>query len=232
MSVSPPYEARTTDLAKVVYPDSDGQPMADNTKQWEWIVLLKTNLDQIRDDFVAGDLLWYPVEGQPKIRIAPDVLVAPGRPKGHRGSYKQWEEGDTPPTVVFEVLSPSNTMAEMARKAAFYLRYGADEFAVVDPETEDGWVLVRAQDGNFGDPIALDGWQSPTLGIRFTRDEERLNVLRPDGQPFVAFGELSDRAEREAARAEREAARAEREAARAERLAAKLAALGVNLDEV
>jgi hypothetical protein len=40
--------------------------------------------------FVAMDLLWYPVEGNPRIRVAPDVLVALGRPKGHRGSYKQW----------------------------------------------------------------------------------------------------------------------------------------------
>ena len=30
----------TTDL----YPDSDGQPMADNTKQYRWIVRLVSNL--------------------------------------------------------------------------------------------------------------------------------------------------------------------------------------------
>lgn len=30
---------------KIIYPDSDGQPMADNTKQFRWIVLLKENLD-------------------------------------------------------------------------------------------------------------------------------------------------------------------------------------------
>jgi hypothetical protein len=44
------------------------------------------------DVFVAGDLLWYPVEGDNKTGIAPDALVAFGRPQGHRGSYKQWEE--------------------------------------------------------------------------------------------------------------------------------------------
>ncbi|MFM5899607.1 MAG: Uma2 family endonuclease, partial [Dolichospermum sp.] len=80
----------------IIYPDSDGQPMADNTKQFRWIVLIKENLESLfaNDEtvFVAGDLLWYPVEGRPDIRVAPDVLVAFGRPKGDRGSYRQWQE--------------------------------------------------------------------------------------------------------------------------------------------
>ena len=29
----------------VNYPDSDGQPMADNTKQFRWIVVIKENLE-------------------------------------------------------------------------------------------------------------------------------------------------------------------------------------------
>jgi hypothetical protein len=65
--------------ATIVYPESDGQPMADNTKQFEWIVFLKKNLDVLFADdpnvFVAGDLLWYPVQGMPQRRIAPDVMV-------------------------------------------------------------------------------------------------------------------------------------------------------------
>ena len=80
----------------IEYPDSDGLPMADNTLQYEWIVTIKGGLDAIFVDdpnvFVAGDLLWYPVKGDTKIRRAPDAMVAFGRPKGYRGSYKQWEE--------------------------------------------------------------------------------------------------------------------------------------------
>ncbi len=86
--------------------------MSDNTLQFEWIVTIKEGLEAVfRNDpqvFVAGDLLWYPVQGNPKIRTAPDVLVAFGRPKGYRGSYRQWEEGGIAPHVVFEVLSPGN----------------------------------------------------------------------------------------------------------------------------
>ena len=77
--------------AKVYYADSDGKPMADNTKQFRWIVTIKENIDLLfaadPNVFVAGDLLWYPVEGDNTIRNAPDAMVVFGRPKGDRGSY-------------------------------------------------------------------------------------------------------------------------------------------------
>ncbi|MCA9181827.1 MAG: hypothetical protein KDA51_10255, partial [Planctomycetales bacterium] len=64
---------------EIEYPSSDGQPMAENTLQFEWIVALKGSLDRVfRNDtnvFVAGDLLRYPVQGNNKLRTAPDVMV-------------------------------------------------------------------------------------------------------------------------------------------------------------
>lgn len=98
----------------IVYPESDGLPMSDNTRQFRWIVTLAGNLAALfreHDDiFVSGNQFWYTVEGEPEIRAAPDVYVVFGRPKGDRPSYKQWEEGNVPTTVVFEVLSPGNTV--------------------------------------------------------------------------------------------------------------------------
>ncbi|MEM6930937.1 MAG: Uma2 family endonuclease, partial [Myxococcota bacterium] len=171
----------------IVYPDSDGEPMADNTLQFQWIVVLKENLDAVRPDFVAGDLLWYPVEGEPTIRRAPDVLVALGRPKGHRGSYRQWVEGQ-PPDVVMEVLSPKNTAMEMLRKLAFYRRHGAKEFYVVDPDEAQLEVWMDEGEGLVplepGDQIT-----SPRLGITFVRNGD-LSVYHADGTPFLTFGEL------------------------------------------
>lgn len=66
--------------------------------------------------FLAADLLWYPVEGNNNVCTASDVMVVFGRPKGYRGSYKQWLENNIPPQVVFEILWPSNTIKEMAKK--------------------------------------------------------------------------------------------------------------------
>jgi hypothetical protein len=71
---------------EIIYPETDGEPMAQNTKQAEVMMTLKENLDAIfadRDDvFVAIDHFWYPVQGHPEIRQAPDVMVVLGRPKG------------------------------------------------------------------------------------------------------------------------------------------------------
>ena len=122
---------RATSDAGIVYPDSDGKPMSDNTLQFRWIVTVQGNLDLLfaarPDVFVAGDNLIYPVRGSNTIRQAPDVYVAFGRPKGDRGSYKVWDEGDTFPQVVFEVLSPGNRAGELRRKLAFYSTYGAGD---------------------------------------------------------------------------------------------------------
>ncbi len=61
---------QSLDAPTIVYPDSDGQPMADNTLQFQWIVVIKENLEVLFADdpnvFVAGDLLWYPLEATTK----------------------------------------------------------------------------------------------------------------------------------------------------------------------
>jgi Uma2 family endonuclease len=223
--------------APVDYPESDGRPMADNTLQFRWIAMLKGNLDALLPDFVAGDLLWYPVEGDNRIRVAPDVLVAQGRPKGERGSYQQWEEAGIAPQVVFEVLSPSNSIREMREKRAFYDRFGVDEYYVVDPEVEILELYLRQ--GRHLLEVAFEGsFVSPRLGVRFTRQDERLSVALPDGKPFLTFEELKLRAdaleaERDAAAAERDAAitRADAAEARAALLAERLRALGIDPDQ-
>src|SRR5262245_3685573 len=134
-----------TDL--IIYPESDGKPTSDNTKQLRWIVVLFGNLAALfrsrADVFVAGDLLWYPVEGRSDLSIAPDVLVVFGRPKGDRGSYQQWNEGGLPLTVVFEILSPSNTIAEMDDKQAFYEEHGVEEYYIYDPDRNRLMIFVR-----------------------------------------------------------------------------------------
>src|SRR4051812_25054451 len=110
----PPTVAATR--GAIVYPESDGKPLAENTLL-RWIMTLVGNLKVLYrervDVFVSGDQLWYPVEGSPEICFAPDVYVVFGRPKGERSSYRQWEEDNIPLTVVFEVLSPGNTIQEM-----------------------------------------------------------------------------------------------------------------------
>jgi len=210
---------------EIIYPDSDGEPMAENTEQFKWIVLIKENLEiwfaGAADVFVAGDLLWYPVEGNNKLRQAPDTMVVFGRPKGKRGSYKQWEEENIPPQVVFEVLSPGNRSKKMFEKLLFYQRYGVQEYYIYDPEENELTGLVRY--GDWLEPIEeMNGWVSPLLEIRFELTENNLEIYRPDGRRFLTSVELEQRAEEATARAEEATARLEQERQRAEEATARL----------
>ncbi|HZY84208.1 MAG TPA: Uma2 family endonuclease [Gemmataceae bacterium] len=177
----------------IVYPESDGKPLADNTKQARWIVTLYDNLlallAEVADVFVAADILWYPVEGEPETRVAPDVLVAFGRPRGDRGSYKQWEEGGIAPQVVFEALSPGNDPLEMADKLDFYDRHGVEEYYLYDPDRNRLAVYLR-RGGVLRRMYPADGYVSPRLGARFQLTEPEMTVYRPDGRPFLMFDQL------------------------------------------
>jgi Uma2 family endonuclease len=220
---------------EVIYPDSDGKPMADNTKQFRWIVVIQQNLEWLFADapdvFVAGDLLWYPVEGSNTICTAPDVMVTFGRTKGDRGSYKQWEENHIAPQVVFEILSPSNRLTEMNKKQVFYNRYGVEEYYLYDPDDNDlsGW--LRGSEGlDVIDP--MDNWVSPRLQIRFDRSGEELQLYRPDGEPFLSYVEIAQRAEQERLRAEQAEQQLEKERLRSQALAEQLKAMGVDPDQI
>ena len=210
---------------EVIYPESDGQPMADNTKQFRWIVVIKQNLDWLYADdpnvFVAGDLLWYPVEGRNTIVNAPDVMVVFGRPKSDRGSYKQWEEDGIAPQVVFEIRSPSNSQIEMDKKLLFYDRYGVEEYYIYNPDknTLSGW--LRAEDGL--DAIEqMNGWVSPRLAIRFDLSGEELEIYRPDGSKFYSYVEICQLLEQEKQQVEQERQRAEQAEQRVEEMEALL----------
>jgi len=206
---------------EIIYPSSDGQPMADSTIQYQWITKIQGGCDALfKDDpnvFVAGDLLWYPVEGKNTICQAPDVMVVFGRPKGDRRSYLQWQENNIPPQVVFEIRSYSDSDTKMNKKLAFYNRYGIEEYYLYDPDDKElnAWQRIE---GLLEVIELVSSWVSPRLGVRFELTEEGLELYRPDGQRFLSYLELEEQREFEAQRAER--------------LAAKLRELNIDPDSI
>jgi len=225
---------------QLAFPDSDGKPMAENTRQYEAIVTLKGNIEAFApaDAFVAGDHLIYTDPLDPASCQAPDVYVAFGRPRGHRGSYKIWDEEGVFPQVIFEVLGPSITPAEMERKREFYFGHGAEEYYEFDPEAGTWLGFVVSPESGLPVRVAdMEGYVSPRLGMRFTYRPLELVVYRPDGSPFLSFQEMNDRAEEATERADAEqrradAARAQADAAlqEAARLRALLRAAGLDPD--
>ena len=212
----------------LLYPDSDGKPMAENTEQYRWIVLIKENLEILfanNDNvLIVGDLLWYPVRSQLITPTAPDVMVVFGRPKGKRRSFRQWQEDNISPQVVFEILSPSNDAKEMDRKLEFYDTYGVEEYYLYDPESFqlDGWLR---QNNHLNKLWQMDNWVSPRLEIRFETGQGELVIYRLDGQRFLNSLELNQRAERAEFLLEQERQRAEQ-------LAAYLRNLGIDPDNL
>ncbi len=170
--------------------------MSDNTRQYRWIVTTKENLEiLLMEDlsvFVAGNLMWYPVEGNTTICQAPDVMVILGRPKGDRGSYQQWKEGGIAPQIAFEILSPGNTKREMAEKRDFYEKYGVEEYYIYDPDRLrlTGWIRSGEQLIAIAN---MEGWVSPLLGIRFSQSNRDLEIYTPDGQRFLSSIEMKQR---------------------------------------
>jgi Uma2 family endonuclease len=235
--------------SEVIYPDSDGLPMSDNTKQFRWIVVIQQNIEWLFANdpnvFVAGDLLWYPVEGNNLICQAPDIMVAIGRPKSDRGSYMQWKEDNIAPQVVFEILSPSNTQTEMNKKLLFYDRYGVEEYYIYNPDKHDlsGWIRSESR-LDVIDPI--DNWVSPRLGIKFDNSGEELQIYRPDTEKFASYVEIQrrlqnteamvreerQRSQNAEAMVQQERQRAEEAEARAQKLAAKLQSAGIKIDDL
>ena len=223
---------------EIIYPESDGQPMADNTIQFRWITVIYYNLAWLfaKDPkvFVAGDLLWYPVKGNSQLRQAPDVMVVFGVDKGDRGSYQQWQENHIAPQVVFEILSPGNTPKEMNRKLLFYDRYGVEEYYLYDSYQNHlrGWLRVE---GFLEELDQLQQWVSPRLGIQFELSADTLVLYRPDGQLFADYVEVQQQyvevqqqlevAENRASLAEKQL---EQEHYRANRLEQLLREAGIN----
>jgi len=233
----------------VLYPETDGLPLADNTIQFRLITTTQGGIDALfrhEQVFVAGDLLWYPLEHNPdeEKSKAPDIMVVFGRNKGDRRSYKQWKEDNIAPQVVFEFVSHNNSKEEVeVKKFRFYQKHGVEEYYVYDPDrgTLKGWFR---QNNRFQAIEPMQGWVSPRLGIRFELVGKELQLYFPNGERFATYPEIIE--QRQQAERERDRERQLREQAeqlreqeqqlreqaeqRAERLAEQLRALNIDPD--
>jgi len=229
-------ELQSPDKSKIIYPDDNGEPMSDNTEQFRLIVWIKENLELLfandANVFVAGNLLWYPVEGNNKISQAPDAMVVFGRPKGYRGSYQQWLEDNIPPQVVFEIWSPGNRLTPMIQKFKVYERYGVEEYYLYDPQNVEltGW---RRVDEQLEAIEQMDGWVSPRLGVRFGLSEESgLEMFGPSGEPFVSFVELAQLRQQAETRAQQAESLLEQERSRSQALELRLREMGIDPNQL
>jgi Uma2 family endonuclease len=230
----------------ILYPDSDGLPMADNDLQYRAMVDLRYSLETRYagdpDVYVGANLLLYYREGDPGASVSPDVFVAFGVGKGDRRSYLVWEEGRAP-VLAFEIASQTSWQTLLGKKKDLYERLGIDEYVVFDP---DGELLqprlqgFRLKDGRYRPlPLEPDGsLVSPATGLRFEPEGVKLRVVDvASGKRFPWIEEESEARARAEEQATREAAarrlaeeQAAREAAARQSLEDELARLRAGLE--
>ena len=228
----------------VVYPTSDGQPMAETAIHRRCMVDVADTLElwfrrHGREDvYVGSNNFLYYERGNPRAVVAPDVYVVVGAPASPpRDTYKLWNEPKGP-DFVLEVTSASTRHNDERRKRDVYAALGVREYFLYDPRAEylspplQGFRLhegaYRAVPAvtmlsNRGVAVA-----SEVLGLEL-RDEREARRLRlhdrAAGEDLLTHEEAEQaREEAERIRKEAERTREEVERARNEEAAARRAA--------
>ena len=131
----PPYGEETDDLS-IEYPDSDGEPMAENDWQLDAMISAISTLREWfadrEDVYAGGDMLIYYQMNDNETRVAPDVFVVFGTEKHRRNSWIVWREGKAP-DIVMEVASGSTWRRDMREKRDIYAEMGVVEYWRFDP---------------------------------------------------------------------------------------------------
>ena len=126
----------------LLYPCSDGQPMAETPVHGDCMMYVTSALrwwfeKHRREDVYVGmnNFLYYE-RGNPRAVVAPDVYVVVGAPASPpRDSYLLWNEPKGP-DFVLEVTSKSTRGTDDQRKREVYASLGVSEYFVYDPRAE------------------------------------------------------------------------------------------------
>lgn len=191
---------------RMVYPTSDGKPMAETDIHRDLMMRLIQSLKRWFGNkamtYVSGNLLVYYVPGDKRKHVAPDVFVVFGVPKKDREYYLCWEEGKFP-SVVIEVTSSSTRSEDTKKKFAIYRDvFQVKEYFLFDPRSDylaprlRGFRLVK---GQFVPMSPVNGQlQSKQLGLYLREDGANLQLIDPaTGAPLLSPDEQVAATERQ-----------------------------------
>lgn len=180
------------EIPRIIYPESDGKPMAETDAHRRLINNLIFELENYyrseSDVYVSGNLLLYYAEGDPTKRVAPDVFVARGVSRGDRRVYKLWEEG-RPPDVVFELSSRQTWREDLQTKWKLYEQLGVKEYFIFDPEYDylsEPLVGYRLVEGQY-QSLEIENGRilSQSLGLYLVDTGETLRLLDAQTEKFL-----------------------------------------------
>ena len=206
----------------VVYPCSDGQPMAETQIHGECMMYVTAALRRWfekhgrADVHVGSNNFLYYERGNPRAVVAPDVYVVVGAPAHLRDTYLLWNEPKGP-DFVLEVTSASTRRDDERRKRDVYAALGVREYFLYDPRAEyltPALQGFRLHDGEYRALPAVTvlsnrgvAVTSEVLGLEL-RDEREARMVRlhdrATGEDLPTYGE-AERTSREEAKARRAA---------------------------
>ena len=203
----------------VVYPESDGQPLAETSLHVKVLILLYSLLEhryrERSDVLLAMDLFWYWKKGDPSACTAPNLMVIFGAGNQERRSYKLWRENNIVPAIILEVASESTWRQRLFDNRADYERLGVSEYFLFDPEDDylpEQLMGFRLQQGRYR-PITLDeqGFMvSQTLNLKLKPVGRYLRAFDPVTHVMELYGYELVLAEKQRADAERQQKEEER----------------------
>ena len=176
---------------KVYYPSSDGKPMAETDWHIDSIIdlrqPLRAHFQDNPDIYVAGNMMFYYVKGQPSKCVSPDVMVIKGVHKRKRRIFQLWKE--RAPSVIFEISSRKTKDKDFNDKLKLYAEIGVSEYNIFDPEEKDplkAFVSFRLRNGVYERvPIVNGRVFSHELGLEIVHIGDTLRLFDPATQEFL-----------------------------------------------
>jgi Uma2 family endonuclease len=200
-----------------------------------------------RNDWYFGvDMGIYHTTGvSPKVPVVPDGFLSLGVPRRKPGnksrkSYVTWEEAETVPTWVLEMVSwtPGN---EYDDKLAIYQKLGVLYYVIYNPEywqrdRHQPFEVYKLVEGEYQLQLGEPYWM-PEVGLAIGRSQgivggierEILSWFDRQGERYRSAEEQAQQAQAEAEQAQQQAEQAQQQA---QRLAERLRALGIDPDTV
>ncbi len=181
--------ATASTRADVVYPESDGKPMAETTYHRDVMIGLIVGLrDWFAADplaYVSGNEFLYWVEGDPRRNVSPDVWFVRGIDKTIlRPSYKTWLEGGKGPDFVLEATSRSTRREDRGKKLRIYRdELKVREYFLFDPLGEylkPSLEGHRLFEGEYRPIEPVNGrLPSEVLGLHLEADGRLVGLFNP-----------------------------------------------------
>ena len=185
----------TVTKTDIVYPSSDGEPVAETYIHLYAIVttleVLKQYLLGQQATVLANQFMYYS-QGLPRMRVAPDVMVIFNVEPGGRDNYKIWEEKEVP-QVIFEMTSPGTKNQDQEFKKTLYEQLGVKEYWLFDPKGE--WITEKLKGyrlTNNSYELIQDSRSEP-LKLKLNVEGELIGFYREDtGEKLLIPQELAE----------------------------------------